>query len=449
MNSQSTLVNSVEFAMLPVEERVSVIEWQKACEAVDRADSKFAECRNQSLLHQGVKGWKNPRAVQRAYYKWVRAGRNWRVLVNGSKMPHVRPEGDFALGEAFKTYVERNQRNARRGHAALLADLRSGSHIVGVGDWRDVWRAEFPRVAVPVRCPADWIPRGWVYETMLRKFPLTSHEKAAARVGAVAADQFIPPVYSTRVGMRFAAEYQFDDMWDDILVSVPGVNARLVRPLQYRCIDRFTTHLVSYGMKPQILRDDNTREGLGKGLFKATICDVLCNHGYHPDGTVFVIEHGTASLSDEECEKVTAATGGRVDLFADPKCKTVMRYAYGFQILNGQSPHFADGGGNADAANLALGRQIWPDLVNTAALKSPAFSGYSAVFSLRAFGQEPAPVTPTLDILPPRSWFPGWPMRRSCSRAPGIPNRRSPSAWASRADTTPNSTTTTTSVPTT
>lgn len=312
MNDSSTLVNSVEFAMLPVEERVSVLEWQKACEAVDRADSKLAECRSQSMLHAGVKGWKNPRAVQRTYYKWVRAGRNWRVLVNGSKMPHVRPEGDSALGEAFKTYVERNQRNARRGHAALLADLRSGSHIVGVGDWRDVWRAEFPRVAVPVRCPADWIPRGWVYETMLRKFPLTSHEKAAARVGAVAADQFIPPVYSTRVGMRFAAEYQFDDMWDDILVSVPGVNARLVRPLQYRCIDRFTTHLVSYGMKPQILRDDKTREGLGKGLFKATICDVLCNHGYHPEGTVFVIEHGTASLSEEECDKIKAATGGRV-----------------------------------------------------------------------------------------------------------------------------------------
>ena len=103
---------------------------------------------------------------------------------------------------------------------------------------------------------------------------------------------------------------------------------------------------------------------------------------------------------------VRAATGGRVDLFADPKCKAVMRYAYGFQILNGQSPHFADGGGNADAANLALGRQIWPDLVNTAALKSPAFSGHPAVFSLRAFGQEPAPVAPTLDILPPRSWFP-------------------------------------------
>ena len=103
---------------------------------------------------------------------------------------------------------------------------------------------------------------------------------------------------------------------------------------------------------------------------------------------------------------VRAATGGRVDLFADPKCKTVMRYAYGFQILNGQSPHFADGGGNADAANLALGRQIWPDLVNTAALKSPPFSGHPAVFSLRAFGQEPAPVAPTLDILPPRSWFP-------------------------------------------
>lgn len=103
---------------------------------------------------------------------------------------------------------------------------------------------------------------------------------------------------------------------------------------------------------------------------------------------------------------VRAATGGRVNLFADPKCRAVMAYAYGFQVQDGLSPHFADGGGNANAATLALGRQIWPDLVNTAALKSPAFSGTPALFSLRAFGQEPAPVPPALDVLPARTWFP-------------------------------------------
>jgi hypothetical protein len=101
-----------------------------------------------------------------------------------------------------------------------------------------------------------------------------------------------------------------------------------------------------------------------------------------------------------------AATGGKVDLFANPKTKTVMEYAYGFQLQGGRSPHFADGGGNPSPVLLALGRQVWPDLVSTAALKSPAFGFDTAQFSLRAFGQEPAPCEPTRDVLPMRTWFP-------------------------------------------
>ncbi|MBO4287702.1 MAG: hypothetical protein J5985_06005 [Kiritimatiellae bacterium] len=101
-----------------------------------------------------------------------------------------------------------------------------------------------------------------------------------------------------------------------------------------------------------------------------------------------------------------AATGGKVDLFANPKTKTVMKYAYGFQIQDGKSPHFADGGGNPSPVLLALGRQIWPDLVSTAALNSPVFGGDTAHFSLRTFGQEPPPCEPTMDTLPIRTWFP-------------------------------------------
>lgn len=312
MATKETLVNTVQFAQLPVDERNSVLEWQSAMEAVDRAGSKFAECRNQSRLHATVKGWRNPRAIQKKYYAWIHADKSWEVLVNWAKVPRLTGAVDTALGAAYKTYAERNQRSGRQGHRAMLADLRSGKYIEGVGTWEDVWRAKYPGSALPVLCPADWVPPGWNYENLQRRFPLSSYERANATTGAVAARQFVPPVYSTRVGLPVAAEYQFDDMWDDIVVSVPGVNKRLVRPLQFRCIDRASTHLVSVGMKPQILRDDNSREGLGKGLFKATVADVLCNIGYRPEGTVFVIEHGTASLSDAECELITRLTDGKV-----------------------------------------------------------------------------------------------------------------------------------------
>ena len=102
---------------------------------------------------------------------------------------------------------------------------------------------------------------------------------------------------------------------------------------------------------------------------------------------------------------VRAATGGKVDMFADPKTKEVMKYAYGYQLQQGLSPHFADGGGNPNAVNLALGRQIWPDLASSAALKSSLLDSGPPAFSLRAFGQEPAPVSPTMDILPRHTWF--------------------------------------------
>jgi len=106
-----------------------------------------------------------------------------------------------------------------------------------------------------------------------------------------------------------------------------------------------------------------------------------------------------------------AATGGKVDLFADPKMKRVMDYAYGYQLQTGECPNFADGGGSPDPDLLALGRQVWPDLVSTVALQSKVRIGRSwpdltDSFALRAFGQEPAPAAPTRDVLPIRSWFP-------------------------------------------
>ena len=102
---------------------------------------------------------------------------------------------------------------------------------------------------------------------------------------------------------------------------------------------------------------------------------------------------------------VRAATGGKVDFFADPKTRKVMEYAYGYQLEDGLSPRFADGAGDPSPALLALGRQVWPDLVSTAALESPVFGGGASAFSLRAFGQEPPPAKPTMDVLPPRTWF--------------------------------------------
>lgn len=365
MANFQTLDKTPDFAMLPVDERNSVLDWVAACEAIDRADSKFAECRTQSMLHASVKGWKNPRAVQKKFYAWLRAGRNWTVLVNWAKVPRLASAEDARLGEAFKAYAERNQRSNKRGWEALIRDLRSGRTIEGVGTWQDVWAQKYPRVPMPVRCPADWIPPGWTYETLNRRHPLTSYEVALAREGAVAARQCTPPVYSTRVGMKPGTVYQFDDVWHDVLVAVPGINKKLVRPLEFACIDVATTNKIGYGLKPQVLRDDHTREGLGKSLFKATIAHILVDVGYSPEGCVFVVEHGTASLSDAEKETITRITGGKVTF----RTSNVL----GSQVLPGQFG--GQGHGNFKAKALLESSHR---LIHYAAADMPAQTGGSS-----------------------------------------------------------------------
>ena len=104
---------------------------------------------------------------------------------------------------------------------------------------------------------------------------------------------------------------------------------------------------------------------------------------------------------------VRAATGGKVDLFSDPKNRAVMMYPYGYQLMSWQSPHFADGGGNPSAPLLALQRQVFPDIVCRRAAEVDLLDGELSVIGLRAFGQDPGPVyTGGFDVLPIRTWFP-------------------------------------------
>ncbi|MBR4170980.1 MAG: hypothetical protein IKR48_04955 [Kiritimatiellae bacterium] len=104
---------------------------------------------------------------------------------------------------------------------------------------------------------------------------------------------------------------------------------------------------------------------------------------------------------------VRAATGGKVNLFSDPKHRAVMMYPYGYQLMDWKSPHFADGGGNPSAVLLALQRQVFPDIVSRRAADLDLLFGGLTEISLRAFGQDPGPTyTNGFDTLPIRSWFP-------------------------------------------
>ena len=54
------------------------------------------------------------------------------------------------------------------------------------------------------------------------------------------------------------------------------------------------------------------RDGLKRHEFKWHVWDVLSNYGYHRDGCVIVLEHGTAALKPGEREVLARLSGGRI-----------------------------------------------------------------------------------------------------------------------------------------
>ncbi len=102
---------------------------------------------------------------------------------------------------------------------------------------------------------------------------------------------------------------------------------------------------------------------------------------------------------------VRDATRGRLDIFQGEKLRKIACYARGYQIQNGLSPHFADGGGNPSQGIWALMRQVWPEAVPTSMPHLPILKGDHAAVALRGFGQEPPSADVTDDPLPMRTWF--------------------------------------------
>lgn len=304
-------MQSPEYLALPVGERASVMVWEKVMQQIDAANNKLAACKEWSMRNGHRRGWSADR-IRAKYYEWVASGRVWTSLVNEAKLPRKLAEDNRALMMAFRRYCEENQRACKPAWKIMLRDLRRGVHIPGVGTWRDIWAQQYPGEYLPEQCPRGWTPTGWLYSNMMRKFKSTKYELTAMRKGAVAARQYAPSVYSTRVGLEPGRIYQFDDVWHDIKVALPGVNRALMRPLEFSCVDVASTYKIGWGIKPQIQREDGSREGLGKIQFKALVAHILCNVGWHPGGCVFVLEHGTAALSDREKDIISGLTGGAV-----------------------------------------------------------------------------------------------------------------------------------------
>ena len=109
------------------------------------------------------------------------------------------------------------------------------------------------------------------------------------------------------------------------------------------------------------------------------------------------------------------ASGGKLDVFADPIYRKAAEYAYGYRLDEKLSPAFADGTGAPSAGNLALVRRAWPDLTCKAAEEYDPLATFAADYDkgasirlrlLLGFVKAQPPSGAADKPLPPRTEFP-------------------------------------------
>jgi len=233
------------------------------------------------------------------YYAWRRARKDdatsaWRVLINHAKAPARRSLDPLFL-EWWCKLCQENSRSHLAAYREFVRRFRRGDDIPGI----------------PHGTNRSKLPRGMTYENLMRHKP-TKFETRAARIGRSAAADFRPKVLTDRKGLEVGRRRMWDDMWHDFKVSYVGQRAPR-RLIQLHGHDLASACQFIRGMKPMI-EDPETG---GKLYFKNDevlflMAAAYTEFGYHPDGTIEMMEHGTTTVREEIERKLFDLTKGKI-----------------------------------------------------------------------------------------------------------------------------------------
>jgi hypothetical protein len=281
-------LDHTELVRLPLKVQSEVRTWVDELEGIERPLQRSLATLAQRL---GVS-----KQTARRKYDALRK-RGWRGLINRAKLStttktHLAPE----FLEWWKSLCLANQRKCLPAYRKFVEMFASGAPIPGIG----------PEVT---RCCV--LPRGYSYDNLMRYAP-TPFEIKAARIGRSAAAEFRPKVTTTRVGLQVGQRYVFDDLWHDFEVVSMGSNQRC-RLLQLHAHDLASACQFARGLKPR-LRDEASGKSvqLHQGEMLFLLAYVLSEFGYHPDGCVLMVEHGTAAISEALEKLLLELSGGKI-----------------------------------------------------------------------------------------------------------------------------------------
>lgn len=296
----STLIPTAEiteFLRLPDDVRREIELWVEALAGVCKPIQK-------SLADVAARMGVSLKTARRKYDAW-RHTRSWKAVVNRAKTGgRWMVDGGRGLDPEFVTYwqglCKQNARKCAPAYREFVRQFRAGEPIPGL-----------PENGRGMNGRGMKLPLGYGYDNLMRYAP-SKFELTAARIGRSASADFRPKISLTRVGMSVGQRIIFDDLWHDFKVVTLG-QRRPMRLLQLHAHDLFSACNFARGLKPR-LEDESTGKsvGLKENEMLFLVAHVLAEYGFHPDGCVLMVEHGTAAIR-EELEKILfTLTAGRV-----------------------------------------------------------------------------------------------------------------------------------------
>lgn len=256
----------------------------------------------------GMKG-ASVQSLRVNYGRYIKSGRDWREFIDGALEWKPSQRMPVAFLEEVQRRANDNKRSIATAIKLLHAEWVQGVEIPGYGTWRQWWKLQHPRLPLPAQCPG--FPDGWTLRNLRRKLDSSRFRRIAQIQGLSAAQSHKPLVYTTRAGLWVGSHYQFDDLWHDFFVTVPGQGAA-GRPLELFAHDLFSARKFRWGMRIRTEDDNGKAQGLTAKMTRMLVASVLACDGYSPRGTVMMAEHGTAAISEAMEAAMYDGSGGLI-----------------------------------------------------------------------------------------------------------------------------------------
>lgn len=294
-------------AVSSMKARVEAVEWRDLMIEIEAAPAKM---RVRLMMQKAAQGVAPYSTIRNKFYAYQKNGDG--ALIDRRRCRAMNGRNPWV--ECYMTYIENDRNTSMGGYREMMADFRKGAVMAGsVGTWRDVWRKERPGVPVPEECPWDWTPHGATYanlQAVAKADPNYCFNIASSRRGRKAAQRFLLPVLTSRVGLPVLGKVEYDDVWHNTDIMVGG---KVCQPLEFAGYDVASGFKCSSIMKPRFERADGVRDNLKEQQFRFLFAYDHIVRGFHRGGIEDIVEHGTTAIR-ANVEKQIRAIPGMGDL---------------------------------------------------------------------------------------------------------------------------------------